>query len=38
LIGAKFAGFLGLLLAVPTTSFFKKMADIVKEQTIEPVG
>ncbi|WP_240966638.1 AI-2E family transporter [Nodosilinea sp. P-1105] len=30
LVGAKFAGFLGLLLAVPTASFVKKIADIVR--------
>jgi predicted PurR-regulated permease PerM len=30
LVGAKFAGFLGLLLAVPTASFGKKIADIVR--------
>lgn len=33
LIGAKFAGFLGLLLAVPTASFIKKMADIIRNQS-----
>ncbi|WP_036484858.1 AI-2E family transporter [Myxosarcina sp. GI1] len=31
LIGAKFAGFLGLILAVPTSSFIKKIVDIVRE-------
>ncbi|MEA5447533.1 AI-2E family transporter [Leptolyngbya sp. CCNP1308] len=31
LIGAKFAGFLGLLLAVPTASFIKKIADAVRD-------
>lgn len=30
LIGAKFAGFLGLLLAVPTASFIKKMVDSMR--------
>lgn len=28
--GAKFAGFLGLLLAVPTASFIKKLADAIR--------
>lgn len=36
LIGAKFAGFLGLLLAVPTASFIKKVADNVREPGREP--
>ncbi|MEO1147893.1 MAG: AI-2E family transporter [Cyanobacteria bacterium J06638_22] len=31
LIGAKFAGFLGLILAVPTASFVKKLADALRE-------
>ncbi|MBE9098389.1 AI-2E family transporter [Vacuolonema iberomarrocanum] len=31
LIGAKFAGFLGLILAVPTASFIKKVADALRE-------
>jgi predicted PurR-regulated permease PerM len=31
LIGAKLAGFLGLLLAVPTASFIKKIADALRE-------
>lgn len=31
LTGAKFAGFLGLLLAVPTASFIKKIADSLRE-------
>lgn len=31
LIGAKFAGFLGLILAVPTASFIKKIADTLRE-------
>jgi len=31
LIGAKFAGFLGLLLAIPTASFLKKIADALRE-------
>jgi len=31
LLGAKFAGFLGLVLAVPTASFIKKIADAVRE-------
>lgn len=31
LIGAKFGGFLGLLLAVPTASFIKKIADGFRE-------
>ncbi|HEY9879702.1 MAG TPA: AI-2E family transporter [Leptolyngbyaceae cyanobacterium] len=31
LIGAKFAGFLGLILAVPTASFLKKIADTLRE-------
>lgn len=31
LIGAKSAGFLGLLLAVPTASFLKKIADALRE-------
>jgi predicted PurR-regulated permease PerM len=35
LVGAKFAGFLGLLLAVPTASFLKKIADFIKEQMLE---
>lgn len=30
LIGAKFAGFLGLVLAVPTASFIKKIADALR--------
>lgn len=30
LIGAKFAGFLGLILAVPTASFFKKSVDVLR--------
>ena len=34
LIGAKFAGFLGLLLAVPITSFIKKIVDIWQESTV----
>ncbi|MBD2256541.1 AI-2E family transporter [Pseudanabaena sp. FACHB-2040] len=34
LIGTKFAGFLGLILAVPTASFLKKIADTLRE----PVG
>ena len=34
LIGAKFAGFLGLLLAVPTASFIKKIVDILQEPFI----
>ncbi|MBW4565667.1 MAG: AI-2E family transporter [Mojavia pulchra JT2-VF2] len=34
LIGAKFAGFLGLLLAVPITSFLKKIADALREPII----
>ncbi|PSN11605.1 AI-2E family transporter [filamentous cyanobacterium CCT1] len=36
LIGAKFAGFLGLLLAVPTASFIKKIADAIHEPGHEP--
>ncbi|WP_035991224.1 AI-2E family transporter [Leptolyngbya sp. KIOST-1] len=36
LIGAKFAGFLGLLLAVPTASFIKKIADSLREPRPEP--
>ena len=35
LIGAKFAGFLGLLLAVPTASFIKKMVDVAREAWVE---
>lgn len=35
LTGAKFAGFLGLLLAVPTASFIKKIADVIHEQDLE---
>ena len=31
LTGAKFAGFLGLILAVPTASFVKKLADALRE-------
>lgn len=31
LVGAKLAGFLGLLLAVPTASFVKKIADALRE-------
>lgn len=31
LTGAKFAGFLGLLLAVPTTSFLKKIVETLRE-------
>ncbi|PSR17354.1 AI-2E family transporter [filamentous cyanobacterium CCP3] len=38
LTGAKFAGFLGLLLAVPTASFIKKIADVVREQGLEQVS
>jgi len=34
LLGAKFAGFLGLLLAVPTASFIKKIADDLREPFI----
>ncbi|MEO1300076.1 MAG: AI-2E family transporter [Cyanobacteria bacterium J06636_16] len=34
LIGAKFAGFLGLLLAVPTASFIKKIVDILQESIV----
>ncbi|HIK45698.1 MAG TPA: AI-2E family transporter, partial [Leptolyngbyaceae cyanobacterium M65_K2018_010] len=30
LVGAKFAGFLGLLLAVPTASFIKKIVDMAR--------
>jgi len=30
LVGAKFAGFLGLLLAVPTASFIKKLIDMAR--------
>ncbi len=30
LVGAKFAGFLGLLLAVPTASFLKKLVDMAR--------
>jgi predicted PurR-regulated permease PerM len=30
LVGAKFAGFLGLLLAVPTASFLKKIIDALR--------
>ncbi|MGB3203250.1 MAG: AI-2E family transporter [Nodosilinea sp.] len=41
LVGAKFAGFLGLLLAVPTASFVKKVADAIRdperELEIEPL-
>ncbi|MBE9139858.1 AI-2E family transporter [Nodosilinea sp. LEGE 07088] len=37
LIGAKFAGFLGLLLAVPTASFIKKIADVAREPGLEKV-
>jgi predicted PurR-regulated permease PerM len=36
LIGAKFAGFLGLLLAVPTASFIKKIVDAVRDPAREP--
>lgn len=32
--GAKFAGFLGLILAVPTASFAKKMADTLREAIV----
>ena len=35
LIGAKFAGFLGLLLAVPTASFIKKMVEVAREAWVE---
>ncbi len=35
LIGAKFAGFLGLILSVPTASFIKKIFDILKEPSVE---
>jgi predicted PurR-regulated permease PerM len=38
LIGAKFAGFLGLLLAVPTASFIKKIADVLHEQGLGKLG
>lgn len=31
LVGAKFAGFLGLVLAVPTASFLKRIADSLRE-------
>lgn len=31
LIGAKFAGFLGLILAVPTSSFIKRIVDILRQ-------
>ncbi|WP_204139071.1 AI-2E family transporter [Halomicronema sp. CCY15110] len=34
LVGAKFAGFLGLLLAVPTASFIKKVADALRSPAI----
>ncbi|MGB3138631.1 MAG: AI-2E family transporter [Nodosilinea sp.] len=34
LVGAQWAGFLGLLLAVPTASFTKKIADVVHEQAL----
>jgi predicted PurR-regulated permease PerM len=34
LIGAKFGGFLGLLLAVPTASFVKKIVDVTREAAI----
>ncbi|MGF1459320.1 MAG: AI-2E family transporter [Leptolyngbyaceae cyanobacterium] len=33
LVGAKFAGFLGLLLAVPTASVIKKVADALRSPT-----
>ncbi|MBD2107608.1 AI-2E family transporter [Nodosilinea sp. FACHB-13] len=36
LIGSKFAGFLGLLLAVPTASFIKKIVDAVRDPRCEP--
>ena len=36
LVGAKFAGFLGLLLAVPTASFVKKVADALRSPTVSP--
>jgi predicted PurR-regulated permease PerM len=32
LVGAKLGGFLGLLLAVPTASFIKKMVDVTREE------
>jgi predicted PurR-regulated permease PerM len=34
LLGAKFAGFLGLILAVPTASFLKKIADDLREPSV----
>jgi predicted PurR-regulated permease PerM len=34
LIGAKFAGFLGLILAVPTASFIKKIVDMLREPPV----
>lgn len=36
LVGAKAAGFLGLLLAVPTASFIKKMADALRSPVATP--
>jgi predicted PurR-regulated permease PerM len=35
LIGSKFAGFLGLLLAVPTASFTKKIVDVTRAAWVE---
>ncbi len=38
LVGAKFGGFLGLLLAVPTASFIKKVVDVTRAAGLEPVA
>lgn len=35
LVGAKFGGFLGLLLAVPTASFTKKIVDVARAPQVE---
>lgn len=38
LVGAKFAGFLGLLLAVPTASFIKKITDALRSPITAPTA